>query len=109
MVGSEDYELLKPYEKWISERVGKYGGLCCSLSDCRIVKTKQEKGEIQAYIANVDSKGFPKFSEAPNAWLVVPSDVIQREENPTGMNIACWSKYRISDNGFYCFFLPDLT
>jgi len=107
--GSEDYEQLMPYADWISGRTGKYGGLCCSVSDCRVVKWRMDGASYQAYVAKLDDRGFVKFPEAPDAWVTVPPDVIKRENNPTGVAIACWSAFRNKDAGFYCFFLPNLT
>jgi len=107
--GSEDYDQLMPYADWISGRTGKYGGLCCSISDCRVVKWRTEGDKYQAYVAKLDDRGFVKFPDAPDAWLTVPTDVIKRENNPTGVAIACWSAFRNKDSGFYCFFLPNMT
>jgi hypothetical protein len=107
--GSEDYELLMPYAGWISGRVGNNGGLCCSISDCRVVKWRIQSGRYQAFIATKDDRGFQKFPDAPNEWIDVPEETINRENNPTPWAIACWSAYRQMDNGYYCFFLPILT
>jgi len=107
--GSDDDIALSPYAEWIQGQTGHYGGLCCSLADCRTVEWREHKGHVEALIARSDSRGFDKFLEAPNKWLEVPDVVIKREGNPTGVAIACWSAYRTQDDGFYCFFLPDLT
>jgi hypothetical protein len=107
--GSEDYDQLMPYADWISGRTGNNGGLCCSISDCRVVKWRMSGASYEAYVAKKDDRGFVKFPDAPDAWISVPPEVIKRENNPTGWAIACWSAYRAMDDGFYCFFLPNLT
>jgi len=106
--GSEDYDLLMPYSSWISARSTNFGGLCCSVSDCRVVKWRTDDTRYEAFIAEDDDRGFVKFPGAPNKWLVVPADVIKREFNPTGQAIACWSRAKPDDAGFYCFFLPEM-
>jgi len=74
-----------------------------------VVEWRSHGASVEAFIARADARGFTKFDGAPNAWVTVPSEVIKREGNPTGVAIACWSAFRKSDSGFYCFFLPDLT
>ncbi len=106
--GSEDYDQLMPYSAWISARSTNRGGLCCSVSDCRVVKYRLTSATYEAFIANVDDRGFTKFPGAPNQWLSVPDTVIKREYNPTGQAIACWSRAKPDDAGFYCFFLPEM-
>ena len=108
-LGSEDYENLMPYSEWIAGRTAPGGGLCCSVSDCRVVPWRATGNGYEAMISNHDARGFVKFADAPDRYLTVPNEVIKREGNPTGFAIACWSAYRGKDNGFYCFFLPDLT
>lgn len=107
--GSEDYDQLLPYANWISTRAANRGGLCCSVSDCRVVNWRADGGSYEAFISTRDDRGFTKFPNAPDAWVSVPSDVIKREINPTGRAIACWAAYRHEDAGYYCFFPPDLT
>jgi hypothetical protein len=108
VAGSEDYDQLMPYADWISARATNRGGLCCSVSDCRVVKWRMETTGYEAFIANTDDRGFTKFPGAPNAWVAVPNGVIKHEVNPTGQAIACWSRAKTDDAGYYCFFLPDL-
>ena len=105
--GSEDYDALMPYASWIGARSTNFGGLCCSVSDCRVVKWRWGD-RLEAYIPTTDDRGFTKFPGAPNQWLAVPDGVIKREDNPTGQAIACWSRAKRDDSGFYCFFLPEL-
>lgn len=107
--GSEDYDQLMPYAGWISTQASNHGGLCCSITDCRVVRFRTRGNAYEAFIPQTDDRGFTKFPDAPNAWVRVPSDVIKRETNPTGEAIACWSAHRMDDRGYYCFFLPDLT
>jgi hypothetical protein len=107
--GSEDYEQLMPYASWISERAANNGGLCCSISDCRVVPFRTQGDQFEAFIARRDPRGFVKFPGGPDRWISVPADVIKHEINPTGRAIACWSAYRTEEGGYYCFFLPDLT
>ncbi len=107
--GSEDYDQLMPYSAWISTQAANNGGLCCSITDCRVVRWRTHGAAYEAFIAQMDDRGFVKFPDGPNAWIKVPPDVIKREINPTGQAIACWSAHRLDDRGYYCFFLPDLT
>lgn len=107
--GSEDYEQLMPYASWISARAANNGGLCCSISDCRVVPFRTQGSQFEAFIAHHDLRGFVKFPGGPDRWIAVPTDVIKHESNPTGRAIACWSAYRTEEDGYYCFFLPDLT
>ena len=107
--GSEDYDQLMPYSEWIAGRVSNKGGLCCSISDCRVVSWRTKGSAYEAFIATRDDRGFTKFPGAPDAWVTVPTDVIKRDINPTGRAIACWSANHPSDFGYYCFFLPDLS
>jgi hypothetical protein len=109
LAGSEDYDQLMPFAEWMTGRAANNGGLCCSISDCRVVGWRVKGVGYEAYIAKRDGRGFVKFPGAPDAWLPVPTDVIKREVNPTGRAIACWSADYPSESGFYCFFLPDLT
>jgi hypothetical protein len=106
--GSEDYDLLMPYSSWISARSTNFGGLCCSVSDCRVVKWRTSEASYEAFVSVTDDRGFVKFPGAPNKWLPVPDDVIKRESNPTGQAVACWSRAKPDDSGFYCFFPPEM-
>ena len=106
--GSEDYDQLMPYSGWISARSTNKGGLCCSVSDCRVVQWRMQGASYEAFISNSDDRGFTKFAGAPNRWIGVPDSVIKRESNPTGQAIACWSSCKHDDAGYYCFFLPDM-
>ena len=104
--GSEDYEQLMPYARWIETQPTNIGGLCCSLSDCRTVKYRIERDHYEAFIALTDDRGFTKFEGAPNGWRAVPEKVVKHVANPSGAAIACWAKWKDTDNGFYCFFPP---
>ena len=109
--GSEDYEALVPYSEWINAQKTNEGGSCCTVdTDCRVVaKWKIEAGAYWAFIEERDKKGFIKFPGGPNTWMLVPQSVVKVEDNPTAMAVACWSSYRGMNNGFWCFFLPNLT
>lgn len=108
MAGSEDYDGLMPFAGWIATQATNKGGLCCSVSDCRIVKYRTHDAVYEAFVANADERGFTKFPGAPNKWVSVPAAVIKRNINPTGQAIACWSQFKVEDGGFYCFFLPEM-
>lgn len=108
VAGSDDYDMLMPYASWISGRSTNFGGLCCSVSDCRVVKWRTSHNGYEAFIAAVDDRGYVKFPHGPNEWLGVPDEVVKREFNPTGQAIACWSNAKPDDAGFYCFFLPEM-
>jgi hypothetical protein len=117
--GSEDYEQLMPYADWMTSQWSDDGGtLCCSISDCRVVQTRNspDGDGYDAWIAELDDRGFKKFNRAPNAWLHVPASAMKHHfHNPTGRAIACWSWYHMQpgakpeSNGFYCFFPGVLT
>ena len=108
--GSEDFQRLAPYAPWIAGQTANDGRtLCCSVADCRVVPWRIRGGGYEAFIAALDERGFPKFTDGTNAWITVPPGVIKRVPNPTGRAIACWSHDHLRDGGFYCFVLPDLT
>ena len=61
---------------------------CCSIADCRNVQAEiRGDGHWWAW---VDSRTFP--DRAPNAWIMVPDDVIlKRHDNPSGeKRWLCW-------------------
>lgn len=63
------------------------GAGCCSIADCRPVRTRIKNGHHEAFI---DSQTFPD-GHAPNAWVVVPDHVIIRNmANPVGEAVVCW-------------------
>ncbi len=104
--GSEDYELLSPYSEWLhNQTVGPTGPSCCNLADCRSIKYRIKNNEIEVYITK------DKYGDGvqQDRWLIVPNEVVHKEHNPTGIAVSCYSPYRTIDNGFYCFWLPDLT
>jgi hypothetical protein len=61
------------------------GALCCSMADCRTVRTRSVAGHLEAWI------GAPDFRNAPEAWVAVPEAVMIRGvDNPNGEPVACW-------------------
>lgn len=56
------------------------GYLCCSVADCRPVKTRQKDGHIEAFIDNV------QFKTGPNDWVRVPENVILHGNPPHASN-----------------------
>ena len=112
-VDSEDYEALSPFADWLKDQytVMEPTVKCCDLSDCRMVAMKVKDGHYEALITEKDDRGLPKFESGVNRWVIVPNEVIKREQNPTGFPIACWTMkhYKATKDGyFYCFFLPNL-
>ena len=99
-LGTDDYEALSPYARWIEAQVSHMGVRCCSLADCRIAEWRPKGAGVEVYLTEA------KWPHAPNGWVAVPDVVIKRDENPTGRIVACWSAAHVPDGGFYCVFLP---
>lgn len=75
------------------------GGLCCSIADCRNVQYRSAGDHFEAWIDSAtfpDEPHNPYVGQAPNAWVVVPNEVvIKRLDNPTGEAVGCWYGGRI--------------
>ena len=66
------------------------GVSCCSISDCRTVRTRMTDGHLEAW---VDKKDFGE--DAPNAWVLVPETVmLHGKENPMGEPVLCFYSKR---------------
>lgn len=60
------------------------GASCCSIADCRPVKTRIGSTGLQAFIGT-------QFPGAPNEWRDVPDDVVIRGvANQVGAPILCF-------------------
>ena len=103
--GSDDAQLLAPFADWLRDQHDLATGIaCCSLADCRAVAWRTAGSEVEVLVSS------GKFPEGPDAWLQVPQTVIQRgAQNPTGLAVVCWSRYRAVNNGFYCVWLPEMS
>jgi hypothetical protein len=80
------------------------GTSCCNGghardADCQNVEVRQRKGPdgVLHWEAWIDDKTFPEskyspiYGHAPNAWVMVPDEVIiHGKDNPTGGFVACW-------------------
>jgi hypothetical protein len=54
------------------------GVSCCSIADCRAADYRINNDRYEAYVAG--------------AWRTVPPDrVLQRDDNPTGRAVVCWT------------------
>lgn len=63
---------------------------CCSIADCRPVRTRYSAGHIDAFI------GSDAFRDAPDAWVQVPEAIMIRgRENPLGQPVACWYQRKL--------------
>lgn len=62
------------------------GLMCCTVADCRPVKTRAKGANIEAFIDRVT------FGEAaPNTWVLVPPNVMIRgQDNPLGEPVLCF-------------------
>lgn len=67
---------------------------CCDFTDCRPVQTRIVNGNEEIF---VDKR---QFKDGNDTWVVVPDDKrLSPRDNPTGENIACWSRFY----GVMCF------
>ena len=58
---------------------------CCSMADCRPVRTRDRNGKIEAFIAR------ETFRDGTDQWVIVPEEVIIRGiENPVGEPVLCY-------------------
>lgn len=65
------------------------GAGCCSIADCRPVKSRVVTDHYEILI---DEK-----------WVAVPPDkILDHQSNPTGSAVACWTPYL----GVLCFIRP---
>ena len=103
-LNSEDYEVLMPYSEWIAGRTAPGGGLCCSVSDCRVVPWRATGNGYEALISSRDARGFVKFADAPDRYIKVPNEVIKREGNPTGLRLRAGRLIAVRITGFIVFF-----
>jgi hypothetical protein len=66
--------------------------MCCSVSDCRPVRTRYRDGALEAFIG-------PQFPDSPLDWRPVPPEVvIHGIPNQAGVPVACWYLRQV-----YCF------
>jgi hypothetical protein len=87
--GSEDAQIMAPYQDWITSRSDQYHNACCDIGDGRPVEaditTVDEDGERRTHWrAHVTPKHFP---DQPDHWVVVPDEKIVLGANPTGSPI----------------------
>jgi hypothetical protein len=75
--------------KWFKSLKNDHGLRCCDISDCRQVEARLINGHYEALI--------------DNRWSRIPDETINHMENPTGQNIACYSRYDDFSPHFYCF------
>jgi hypothetical protein len=88
--GSEDSQIMAPYQAWISTRSDRHNNACCDIGDGRPVEadmvTVTDEDDVRRthWRAHVTPKHFP---DQPDHWVVVPEDKIVPGANPTGSPI----------------------
>jgi len=81
-VGSEDWQIMRPYADWIQRQNGPLGW-CCNVADGRPVDARMVQDHWQVRILHPET-----LPEAPSGWVDVPETALLHGENPTGFPIA---------------------
>jgi hypothetical protein len=97
-VGSDDWNIMAPYRKWVTSQHDTSGAWCCDIGDGRPVEARIA-ADGDHWEAHVTKQHFP---DEPEAWLPVPDEKIIRDANPTGTPILWLYQGRVQ-----CFAPPD--
>ncbi len=88
--GSEDGQIMAPYQSWITTRSDQHNNACCDIGDGRPVEadlvTMIDDDDVRRthWRAHVTPNHFP---DQPDHWVVVPDEKIGPGANPTGSPI----------------------
>ncbi len=80
-VGSDDWNIMAPYAKWVTTQHDSIGRWCCDIGDGRPVDARIHDDHWEAHITR------DHFPDEPERWVVVPDSKINKEGNPTGSAI----------------------
>ncbi len=96
--GSDDWNVMLPYQEWIQGQHDNLGRSCCSIADGRPVDVRIRDGHWEVHITK------QHFPDEDDRWVGVPDEKVIRSANPTGVPIVWFSWGRV-----LCFAPPDGT
>jgi hypothetical protein len=95
-VGSDDWNIMKGYEKWVIEQHDTLGRWCCSTEDARPVEARINDDHWEAHVRP------EQFPGEADRWVIIPPEKIIKAGNPVGVALLWLYQGRPQ-----CFSPPD--
>lgn len=95
-VGSDDWNIMAPYQEWVISQHDPAGRWCCDIGDGRPVEARIADDHWEVHVTPAH------FPGEADRWMAVPDEKITRNANPTGTPILWLYQSRVQ-----CFAPPD--